>query len=121
MKKLVKGEGPSDARIVIIGEARGASEVDVGRPFVGAAGVMLDGMLREAGIERESCFVTNIMQVRPPKIDFSAFYVTRVEPIVSEKTGKILKRVKKTVERSPELVNGIERLHTELREIGRAS
>lgn len=117
MTKIVKGEGPMDARIVIVGEAAGANEVEVGRPFVGAAGVMLDGMLREAGIERESCFVTNIMQVRPPKNDFSAFYVTRVEPMVSEKTGKILKRVKKTVERSPELVNGIERLHTELRAI----
>ncbi len=57
--QTVFGEGPVDARIVLIGEQPGDVEDEVGRPFVGPAGQLLDEILREAGIERDSVYLTN--------------------------------------------------------------
>ena len=76
-KRVVGSEGPQDARIVIVGEAPGEIEEREGRPFVGGAGKVLNGMLAEAGIDRASCFLTNLMQVRPPNNDFGHFYAER--------------------------------------------
>jgi uracil-DNA glycosylase family 4 len=64
--RFVPGEGSADARIVIVGEAPGASEDKVGRPFVGRAGKLLDSLLAEAGIVREDVFITNVVKARPP-------------------------------------------------------
>lgn len=64
--KAVPGEGPPDARVFIVGEAPGQREDEEGRPFVGLAGRVLDGALREAGIERAEAFVTNAVKCRPP-------------------------------------------------------
>ena len=63
---LVPGEGAPDASVVIVGEAPGASEDKAGRPFVGAAGRMLDGLLSDAGLVREDVFITNVVKGRPP-------------------------------------------------------
>ena len=62
----VPGEGPVDAALFLIGEAPGRSEDAVGRPFVGAAGKVLDAALRAVGIPRESVFITNVVKCRPP-------------------------------------------------------
>ena len=51
---LVPGEGNPDADVVFVGEAPGASEDKQGRPFVGNAGRLLDGLLAEAGLERDA-------------------------------------------------------------------
>ena len=64
--QLVPGEGPATAPIVIVGEAPGATEDKQGRPFVGNAGRLLDGLLGEAGLRREDVFITNIVKARPP-------------------------------------------------------
>jgi len=64
--QLVPGEGPADAAIVIVGEAPGAREDAAGRPFVGAAGKILDTLLLEAGLARDEVFITNIVKGRPP-------------------------------------------------------
>jgi uracil-DNA glycosylase family 4 len=63
---LVPGEGSATADVVIVGEAPGASEDKAGRPFVGRAGRLLDGLLAEAGLEREDVFITNVVKARPP-------------------------------------------------------
>lgn len=63
---FVPGEGSPTARIVIVGEAPGAKEDAAGRPFVGAAGKILDGLLAEVGIAREDVFITNVVKARPP-------------------------------------------------------
>lgn len=63
----VPGEGPSDARIMLIGEAPGAEEDLTGRPFVGRAGRLLDRLLAEAGIERSEVFITSVVKCRPPE------------------------------------------------------
>lgn len=64
---LVPGDGDSDADVVLVGEAPGASEDKQGRPFVGNAGRLLDRLLGDAGLERGEVFVTNVVKARPPK------------------------------------------------------
>lgn len=64
--QLVPGEGPATAPIVVVGEAPGAKEDQQGRPFVGNAGRLLNQLLEEAGLARESVYITNIVKARPP-------------------------------------------------------
>ena len=63
----VPGEGSASAELMIIGEAPGAKEDQLGRPFVGASGKSLDAMLASIGLERQDVFITNIVKFRPPK------------------------------------------------------
>jgi DNA polymerase len=58
----VFGEGPGDARIVVIGEQAGDKEDLEGRPFVGPAGHLLDVVLEDVGIDRSSAYVTNVVK-----------------------------------------------------------
>ena len=63
----VPGEGPSNAPVMFIGEAPGASEDKQGRPFVGPAGNLLNQLLlSKAGLRRPDVFITNIVKCRPP-------------------------------------------------------
>jgi DNA polymerase len=60
--QIVFGEGPQNARVMIIGEQPGDQEDRQGRPFVGPAGTLLDRALSAAGIERGQVYVTNIVK-----------------------------------------------------------
>lgn len=62
----VPGEGPARTPLVCIGEAPGRQEDLQGRPFVGAAGRILDRNLARAGIDRNDVFITNVVKCRPP-------------------------------------------------------
>ncbi len=64
---MVFGEGDVEARIIFIGEAPGKKEAESGRPFVGAAGRMLDELLASIGLERQSVYITNVVKDRPPE------------------------------------------------------
>jgi uracil-DNA glycosylase family 4 len=63
---LVFGEGPDDARFMLVGEAPGEEEDIQGRPFVGRAGQLLDKVLASVGLEREQVYITNMVKFRPP-------------------------------------------------------
>lgn len=52
--------------IAFVGEAWGNDEVREGKPFVGMSGMILNSMLREVGIVREHCLVTNVFNLQPP-------------------------------------------------------
>lgn len=70
-RTLVFGEGDVSARVMIIGEAPGRDEDRAGRPFVGAAGQMLDQMLGAIGLDRATkgasgVYITNVLPWRPP-------------------------------------------------------
>jgi uracil-DNA glycosylase len=52
-------------KIALVGEAHGEHEEREGRPFVGPAGWLLNSMLRDAGIVRAECFITNVFNLRP--------------------------------------------------------
>lgn len=64
--KPVPGEGNIDSEIIFIGEAPGAEEDRTGRPFVGRAGKLLEGLLAEIGYKREDVWIGNIIKHRPP-------------------------------------------------------
>jgi uracil-DNA glycosylase len=65
-KNLVFGEGSPSARLMFIGEAPGAEEDLQGRPFVGAAGQVLNNLLNKLGLQREEVYITNVVKSRPP-------------------------------------------------------
>jgi len=64
--KAVAGEGPVDARVIFIGEAPGYHESVQGRPFVGAAGRLLDQLLESINLKRADVFIGNMIKHRPP-------------------------------------------------------
>lgn len=61
------GVGPEDAEIMIVGQNPGGREDMAGRPFVGKAGGLLRGMLGDAGLDFDRCFVTNAVRCRTPE------------------------------------------------------
>lgn len=61
-KNAVPGEGPTGAKVMLVGQNPGAEEDKVGRPFVGRAGKFLNKVLAANGISREQVFVTNIVK-----------------------------------------------------------
>ncbi|TZG34058.1 UdgX family uracil-DNA binding protein [Agrobacterium sp. B1(2019)] len=60
--QLVFGDGDTRARVVLVGEQPGNEEDLKGRPFVGPAGRVLDECLKEAGVDRSQCYVTNAVK-----------------------------------------------------------
>ncbi|HMA46888.1 MAG TPA: UdgX family uracil-DNA binding protein [Frankiaceae bacterium] len=60
--RTVFGEGPADARMVLVGEQPGDVEDRRGRPFVGPAGKLLDRALADAGVDRAATYVTNAVK-----------------------------------------------------------
>jgi uracil-DNA glycosylase family 4 len=64
--QVVFGEGPPDARLMLIGEGPGQDEDIQGRPFVGKAGQLLDKILEAAGIQRSQVYIGNVVKCRPP-------------------------------------------------------
>ena len=65
-KKSVPGEGPANAKIMLIGEGPGFYENEQGRPFVGPSGKFLDELLKAAGLKRSEVFIGNVVKCRPP-------------------------------------------------------
>ena len=64
--QTVFGVGNPQADLMIIGEAPGAEEDKQGEPFVGAAGKLLDNMLKAIGLNRQKVFIANILKCKPP-------------------------------------------------------
>lgn len=64
--QVVVGQLPPGARLLVMGEAPGASEDESGRPFVGRSGQLLDALLGEVGLPREHVAVLNTVKCRPP-------------------------------------------------------
>jgi DNA polymerase len=62
----VPGEGNSNAGLMCVGEAPGATEDETGRPFVGAAGQLLTKILAAIDLRREDVFICNVLKHRPP-------------------------------------------------------
>jgi uracil-DNA glycosylase family protein len=60
--QTVFGEGPEDARIVMVGEQPGDREDLAGRPFVGPAGAVLDRAIEEGGLVRDDIYLTNVVK-----------------------------------------------------------
>jgi uracil-DNA glycosylase len=63
----VPGEGPADARLVVVGEGPGRTEDATGRPFVGKAGELLTKILAAIDLPRERVYICNVVKCRPPE------------------------------------------------------
>ena len=64
--KLVFGDGNIQSSLMIVGEGPGQKEDQLGKPFVGDAGNLLNKMLKAIKIEREKVYITNVVNYRPP-------------------------------------------------------
>lgn len=62
----VPGEGNPDADILLVGEGPGQKEDELGRPFVGAAGKLLEELLQHIGLTRNDVYIANVVKHRPP-------------------------------------------------------
>ncbi len=60
------GEGPEDARVMLIGQNPGKEEVKQGRPFVGRSGKYLDRALEKTGIDRSGLYITGAVKIPTP-------------------------------------------------------
>ncbi|QUH19366.1 uracil-DNA glycosylase [Alkaliphilus sp. B6464] len=74
----ITGSGNVDAKILLVGEAPGAKEIELKEPFVGQAGKNLNEFLEILQIKREDLFITNVVKFRPHK--------------TNEKTGRKINR-----------------------------
>ena len=64
---VVPGDGNPHAKVMFIGEAPGRNEALQGKPFVGAAGKLLDQLLDRIHLNREDIYIANILKCRPPR------------------------------------------------------
>ena len=74
---LVFGEGPAQARLMLVGEAPGEQEAMLGRPFVGKAGKLLDAFITGTGLTRAQMYVTNTVKFRPSRVSKAGRVVNR--------------------------------------------
>ncbi|MCL2884548.1 MAG: uracil-DNA glycosylase [Oscillospiraceae bacterium] len=64
---VVFGCGPTDAKILFVGEGPGATEDELGEPFVGRAGKLLDLVMDTVGLSRDkNVYIANMVKCRPP-------------------------------------------------------
>ncbi len=65
--RVVFGEGPEDADILIIGDAPSDAEDEYGLPFKGKPGALLDNLLKRAGVPRETVYLATVVKCRTPE------------------------------------------------------
>ena len=65
-KQLIFSDGISESSIMIVGEGPGQKEDEIGKPFVGDAGMLLNKMLKAINIDRKNIYITNVVNYRPP-------------------------------------------------------
>ena len=64
--KIVFSDGNINSSIMIVGEGPGQKEDELGKPFVGDAGMLLNKMFKAIIISRENIYITNVVNFRPP-------------------------------------------------------
>ena len=65
-KQIVFSDGNSKSPVMIVGEGPGQKEDELGKPFVGDAGQLLNKMLTAINLKRENVYITNVVNYRPP-------------------------------------------------------
>jgi len=78
------GEGNPSAKLFIVGEAWGEYEERSGQPFQGRSGEELNSMLEEVGLSRSSCYVSNLVNARPPFNDISKWITAKKKDITPD-------------------------------------
>lgn len=75
---IVWGDGPTDAKMILVGEAPGEEEGEEKKPFIGGSGKVLNAMLMHAQIPRREVYVTNVVKCRPTAKDAFGRTVNRL-------------------------------------------
>ncbi len=65
-KQIVFSDGNQNSHLMIVGEGPGQKEDEIGKPFVGGAGELLNKMFKAINIERKNIYITNVVNYRPP-------------------------------------------------------
>ena len=65
-KQIVFNDGDPQSPVMIVGEGPGQKEDEIGKPFVGDAGVLLNKMLEAINVKRSKIYITNVVNYRPP-------------------------------------------------------
>jgi DNA polymerase len=65
-KNLAFHDGNPQGRVMLVGEAPGADEDRIGKPFMGRSGQLLDRMLAAIGLDRSDVYIANVVPWRPP-------------------------------------------------------
>lgn len=92
------GSGNPLSPIMVVGEAWGEKEEQAGRPFVGASGQELGRMLHDAGILLSDCYLTNLVNARPPGNNLDAWIPVAKNKLTSDMVklrGKFVKPIVK--------------------------
>jgi len=102
---IVNGNGNNDADFMLVGEAPGADEDIVGKPFVGASGVLIDVALKRLNVTRDDIYISNIVKCRPPKnrdpnedeinacIPYLTYEILKVSPKIICLLGRIASKI----------------------------
>lgn len=107
MAVIVRGEGPKNPNIMMIGEAPGAEEEKTGRPFVGRAGKFLDKELVKFGFDRKKIYITNVVKKRcigPPTDKEISEYLPILEKEIGEIKPKVIVLLGKTASKNVPLM-----------------
>lgn len=83
-EKLVLGHGNLNSPIMLIGEAPGSKEIELGQPFVGQAGKHLEEFLQVLEIKREDIYITNSVKYRPTKVNPKTGRFSNRTPTIKE-------------------------------------
>lgn len=75
--KVILPDGPASAELIFVGEAPGAQEDDVGKPFVGSAGQLFNRCLNQVAIIRSDCLIGNVFQQRPPRNNVNHYFLNK--------------------------------------------
>lgn len=90
--------GPTDAKIMLVGEAPGETEDRLGQPFKGNAGRILDRILREVGISRFECLIANVARERPPNNKIKYYFEDASCTVPKPKMTEWIQLLKKEIE-----------------------
>lgn len=118
MSRIVRPTGPKNAKIMIIGDAPSLHDSNYGVPFSGDVGNILNALLSKAGINREECYITNVVKTRITSIKYgkeidepeSVFAESKKE-VTSEHVTLNRKIVRKCV------ADAVEGIHKEILEV----
>jgi uracil-DNA glycosylase family 4 len=99
----VEYEGPTTAKIALIGEAPGADEVSQNRPFVGRAGSKLMSLLNQVGLCREDVRLMNVCRHRPEGNNFAHFWIDKKQTLPSKLLKEEIQYLKNSLLQMPNL------------------
>ena len=91
--KVVFGDGAQDADVVVVGDVPGRTEDLLGRPFVGAAGNLLENLLLDAGFDRDEVYATTVVKCHPRHDTPDREVVDACSPYLVEQLAHLRPRV----------------------------